>query len=41
MNPEIVNCYTKSDIFSAENLGDAFKEDTENKNNGYPMLKWE
>ena len=37
----IINCYTKNDSFTAADLGDAFKEDTENKNNGYPMLKWE
>ena len=35
------NCYTKDDSFTAADLGDAFKEDTENKNNGYPLLYWE
>ena len=40
-NSEIVNCYTKNDSFTAVDLGDAFKEDTENKNNGYPLLYWE
>ena len=40
-NTELVNCYTKNDTFTAEDLGDAFKDDTENKNNGYPMLYWE
>ena len=39
-NPEIVNCYTKSDTFTASDLGDAFKEDT-GENGGYPMLSWE
>ena len=41
IHPEIVNCYTKNDTFTASNLGDAFEEDTENKNNGYPILYWE
>ena len=36
-----INCYTKDDSFTAADLGDAFKEDTENKNNGYPLLYWE
>ena len=39
-NPEIVNCYTKNDTFTASDLGDAFKEDT-GENGGYPMLYWE
>ena len=38
---EIVNCYTSSDTFSAENLGGAFKEDTNNINDGYPILQWQ
>ena len=41
VNPEIVNCYTKDDTFTASDLGDAFKEDAENINNGYPILYWE
>ena len=46
-NPEnggkdkITNSFGKNDTFTASNLGDAFKEDTENKNNGYPILYWE
>ena len=38
---KIYNCYTKDDTFTAEDLGKAFKEDTENINNGYPILDWE
>ena len=38
---EIKNCYTKDDTFTAADLGDAFKEDTENVNGGYPLLYWE
>ena len=41
INPEIVNCYTKNDTFTASNLGDAFVDDKENINGGYPMLNWE
>ena len=37
----IINCKTKADIFSAEDLGDAFVDDTENVNGGYPLLYWE
>ncbi len=37
---DIINCYTKDQTFTAEDLGDAFKENT-GENNGYPMLKWE
>ena len=35
------NCYTKNDTFTAEDLGDAFVDDTENVNGGYPLLYWE
>lgn len=35
------NCYTAIDIFTAEDLGDAFVDDTENVNGGYPLLYWE
>ena len=38
---KIINCYTKDNTFTAEDLGKAFKEDTENINNGYPILDWE
>ena len=37
----IVNCYIKNDTFTAEDLGDAFKEDINNINEGYPILYWE
>ena len=36
-----INCYTKNDTFTAEDLGDAYKEDIENINEGYPILFWE
>ena len=38
---EIINSYTSSDTFSAEDLGSSFKEDTNNINNGYPILQWQ
>ena len=38
---KIINCYTKNDTFTAEDLGDAFVDDTENVNGGYPLLYWE
>ena len=38
---KIINCYTKNHTFTAEDLGDAFVDDAENENGGYPMLKWE
>ena len=38
---KIVNCFGKGDIFTAEDLGEAFKDDEENINNGYPILDWE
>ena len=38
---EIVNCYNSSDTFSASDLGAEFEEDTENINQGYPILKWQ
>ena len=41
MQNHIFNCYTKNDTFTAADLGDAFKEDTENVNGGYPLLYWE
>ena len=38
---KIINCFGKDDTFTAEDLGDAFVDDAENENEGYPMLKWE
>ena len=38
---KIINCFGKNDTFTAEDLGNAFVDDTENENEGYPMLKWE
>ena len=38
---KIENCYSSTDTFTAVDLGDAFVDDTENKNDGYPMLYWE
>ena len=38
---KIINCFGKDDTFTYKDLGDAFVEDTENENGGYPMLKWE
>ena len=38
---EIVNCYNSSDTFSASDLGSVFEVDTENINQGYPLLKWQ
>ena len=38
---EQINCYTKNDEFTEKDLGDAFKEDSENINGGYPLLYWE
>ncbi len=38
---QIINSYTSLDTFTAENLGNAFKEDTNNINNGYPILTWQ
>ena len=35
------NCYVKGDSFTASNLGEAFKDDTNNINNGYPILQWQ
>ena len=40
-NSEISNCYIKDDTFTASDLGNAFKEDSEGINNGYPILFWE
>ena len=37
----VENCYSKNDEFNASNLGSAFKEDNDNINNGYPVLKWQ
>ena len=37
----IENCYSKEDIFNANDLGSVFKEDTNNINNGYPILDWQ
>ena len=38
---EQINCYTKADTFTAADLGDAFVDDKENENAGYPILSWE
>ena len=38
---EIINCYTKNDTFTEKDLGDTFKKDSEEINNGYPILYWE
>ena len=38
---EIVNCYSKKDSFNAGNLGNTYVDDTENINQGYPILKWQ
>ncbi len=37
----VKNCYKLIDTFTAADLGDAFKDDTENINDGYPLLTWE
>ena len=36
-----INCYTKDDTFTAKDLGEAFVDDIENVNGGYPSLYWE
>ena len=38
---QIQNSYTSSDTFGANDLGSAYKEDTNNINNGYPILNWQ
>ena len=38
---KIINCYTKNDNFTAEDLGNVFENDIENINGGYPILYWE
>lgn len=38
---KITNSFGKNDTFTASDLGNAFKEDTENINGGYPILYWE
>ena len=41
---KIINCFGKDYTFTAEDLGEAFKEDKEGEesiNNGYPILYWE
>lgn len=35
------NCYTVEDEITAEKLGSAFKQDTNNINKGYPILNWQ
>ncbi len=37
----VENCYSKDDEFNVSNLGNAFKEDTNNINDGYPILQWQ
>ena len=37
----VENCYSKNDTFTYLDLGDAFKEDKNNINNGYPILSWQ
>ena len=39
-NP-LKNSYTKNDTFTATDLGNLYKDDTNNINNGYPILFWE
>ena len=41
LNSEILNCFSRKDNFSHINLGSAFKTDTNNINNGYPILSWQ
>ncbi len=38
---KIINSYISSDTFTALDLGSAYTEDTENINNGYPILAWQ
>ena len=40
-NNTISNCFSLGDSFNYENLGNAFKEDTNNINNGYPIFTWQ
>lgn len=35
------NCYSKDDIFTVNDLGEAFRENKDNTNDGYPILYWE
>ena len=37
----VENCYSKDDEFNVSNLGNAFKEDKNNINDGYPILQWQ
>ena len=37
----ITNCYTKTDEITATNLGEAYVEDEDVINNGYPILGWQ
>ena len=37
----VENCYSKDDEFNVSNLGSAFKEDTNDINDGYPILQWQ
>lgn len=38
---QLQNSYISSDVFYAKDLGDAFVDDDENVNGGYPLLYWE
>ncbi len=38
---QLQNSYTNLDTFTAKNLGAAYKSDTNNMNNGYPILTWQ
>lgn len=40
-NNKIINCYTKNEKFTISDLGEAFVDDAENVNGGYPVLYWE
>ena len=37
----VENCYSKNDEFTASDLGTAYEEDTNNINDGYPILQWQ
>ena len=38
---QIINSHTSLDTFTAEDLGEAYQEDKENINAGYPILSWQ
>ena len=41
INVEQINCYTKDDTFTAEDLGDAFVDNPDPENANQPLLYWE